>query len=334
MRPAHVLALVLSFAFVVHTACGARSSTLPTALSDDQFWALTTSLSEAAGAFPFSDNLVSNETYFVHLVRMLRPSGGVYIGVGPEQNFSYIAKLRPALAFIIDIREENRALHLMYKALFELSHDRADFLSHLFSRERPPGLGPETSVQDLFAKYAAAMPSTSLRGVNLARIRARLVESHRLPLAPRTLEWIDYAFNAFSSDGPEIHYRRSSPGEPPSPPYRVLMSATDVTGRSQSFLASEEAFAFVKDLHARNGIVPVVGDFAGPGALRRAGDYIRQHGEIVTAFYASNVEVYLNREKERAFCANLATLPHDARTWFVGSKAMQPLSSKLQACGR
>jgi hypothetical protein len=334
MRPAHVLALVLSSSFVVHTACGARSSTLPTALSDDQFWGLTTSLSEAAGVFTHSDNLVSNETYVVHLVRMLRPSAGVYIGVGPEQNFSYIAKLRPALAIIIDIREENRALHLMYKALFELSDDRAEFLSRLFSRERPPGLGPESSVQDLFAKYAAAMPSASLRDLNLARIRARLLEAHHLPLAPRTLEWIDYTYSAFYSDGPELRYRRSSPDDAPSPPYRVLMSATDVTGRSQSFLATEEAFAFVKDLQARNGIVPVVGDFAGPSALRRAGEYVRQHGEIVTAFYASNVEVYLNREKERAFCANLATLPHDARTWFVGSKAMQPLSSKLQACGR
>ena len=72
--------------------------------------------------------------------QVARPSGGVYIGVGPEQNFSYIARLRPAMAFIIDIRRENLNLHLFYKALFEVSSDRADFVSRLFSRPRPTGI--------------------------------------------------------------------------------------------------------------------------------------------------------------------------------------------------
>ena len=113
---------------------------------------LSTSFSELPGAFAHSDNLVSNELHFVHAIRMLDPMGGVYIGVGPEQNFSYIARLRPAMAFVIDIRQENRSLHLTYKALFELSADRADFVSRLFSRERPAGLGPKTSVRELFTK--------------------------------------------------------------------------------------------------------------------------------------------------------------------------------------
>ena len=47
---------------------------------------------------------------------------GVYIGVGPEQNFSYIARLRPTIAFIVDIRLENRNLHLLHKAVIELSN--------------------------------------------------------------------------------------------------------------------------------------------------------------------------------------------------------------------
>jgi hypothetical protein len=110
------------------------------------------------------------------------------------------------------------------------------------------------------------------------------------------------------------------------------MTATDLWGQNRSYLATEEGFAFVKDLQARNMIVPLVGDFAGPSAIQRVGDYIRQHSGTVSAFYGSNVEVYLNRRQTAAFCGNLAALSYDARTWFIGSKGMQPFPSKLKTC--
>src|SRR5918994_5692084 len=125
-----LLALLLSSSALAQGACGRASrSTLPPALSDEDFWRVSADFSEAAGTFTHSDNLVSNETQFVHLIRRLRPEGGVYVGVGPEQNFNFIARLRPVMAFIVDVRRDNRDLHLLYKALFEMSDDRADFLS-------------------------------------------------------------------------------------------------------------------------------------------------------------------------------------------------------------
>ena len=123
---------MLCAALVAVAAC--RSSTLAPALSDAEFWSVSEALSEPAGAFTISDNLVSNEPRFAENARFVQARGGVYVGVGPEQNFSYIAKVRPATAFIVDIRRENRNLHLLYKALFEISSDRADFVSRLFSR--------------------------------------------------------------------------------------------------------------------------------------------------------------------------------------------------------
>src|SRR6188768_1838176 len=106
---------------------------LPARLSDAEFWALVEQLSEPEGNFPF-DNLVSNETSIQSVIPALlnrtRP-GGVYLGVGPEQNFTYIAALQPRIAFVIDIRRQNLVEHLMYKALFELSPSRADFVSRL-----------------------------------------------------------------------------------------------------------------------------------------------------------------------------------------------------------
>src|SRR5438552_6533893 len=96
---------------------------LPSRFSDKAFWQLSADLSEAGGSFR-SDNFLSNENAFQTVIPELRaalPQGGVYIGVGPEQNFTYIAALRPKLAFIVDIRRQNLVEQLLYKAFFELS---------------------------------------------------------------------------------------------------------------------------------------------------------------------------------------------------------------------
>jgi hypothetical protein len=309
-----------------------RLGSLPARLSDGEFWELSAVLSEPHGAFPQSDNLVSNESQFAETVRRLRPTNGVYIGVGPEQNFSYVARLRPAMAFIVDIRRENRNLHLMYKALFELSTDRSEFVSRLFSRRRASDFGRRRSVGDLFTAYAAVPPSASLRDETARQVRELLVGAHRFPLSADDVAWLEDALDAFRADGPEIHYRG---GERTGvwPSYRSLMTQTDLSGRARSYLASEESFAFVKELQARNLIVPVVGDFAGPSAIRSTGEYMRRHGGGISAFYGSNVEVYLSHDQLRAFCGNLATLPYDADTWFLGSRTLEPLTVKLTKCG-
>jgi hypothetical protein len=326
-------ALVLVSCLIGLGACSLfRRSTIPARLTDEQYWKLMVDLSEPPGTFSHSDNLVSNEIQFADVMRTLRPRGGVYIGVGPEQNLSYIAEVQPAIAFIVDVRLENRSLHLFYKALFELSADRADFISRLFSRERPAGLDAELPVEDLFARYAAVRPERRLREENGRLIRQRLLETHKFPLEPRDLGWIDYALDAFYADGPDIHYARLLPNDPPGPSYRTLMIAKDVSGQHRSYLSSERTFALVKNLQTRNLIVPIVGDFGGPSALKRTGEYVREHNQIVTTFYSSNVEVYLNREKSAGFCRNLIGLPHDWNTYFVWSKGKQPLRLKLAAC--
>jgi hypothetical protein len=101
---------------------------LPERLSDQAFWDMTEAISEPNGYFR-SDNLLSNEMRMQYVIPNLilrTQPRGAYLGVGPEQNFTYIAALRPRIAFIIDIRRGNLHTHLMYKALFELAPDRAD----------------------------------------------------------------------------------------------------------------------------------------------------------------------------------------------------------------
>lgn len=327
-----VCGVLLLCAAMAPAAC-LRRSALPQSLSDRDYWALIESLSEPAGSFTLSDNIVSNEPRYAEAIKWLSPVGGVYLGVGPEQNFSYIAALRPDLAFIVDIRRENLDLHLLYKALFELSTDRADFVSRLFSRPRPPGLEAAASVDALFEAFDRVAPTAADYDRNIAAIRERLLTTRGLPLGPNDLDRIDLTFRIFFTAGPKVDYYGSSAVDAVRPSYRQLMTSKDFTGASQSFLAAEERFQFVKALHTRNLIVPVVGDFGGPKAFRAIGSYVREHRGLIRSVYASNVGVYLSTQQALAFCGNLAALPMPTAAWFLEMNRMRTAGEKLRSCG-
>src|SRR4030081_3594742 len=126
----------------------ALTEALPQRLDDRTFWTLVTEFSEPSGFFR-SDNLVSNEMVFQHVIPALQQTVApvsAYVGVGPDQNFTYIAALKPRIAFIVDIRRQNLLLHLMYKALIEMSPTLEAFLSRLFSRPIPADATPYDSV--------------------------------------------------------------------------------------------------------------------------------------------------------------------------------------------
>jgi hypothetical protein len=297
------------------------SGRLPARLTDQEFWTLIAELSEPGGTFR-SDNLLSNEARFQFvipdLIEIAKP-GGVYVGVGPEQNFTYIAATRPAIAFIVDIRKGNLDLHLMYKALFELSADRADFVSRLFSRKRPPGLRATSTLAEIFSAYLQAEPSDELYARNLRDIQHHLVARHGFSLTSDDMKGIQYVYNAFFTFGPDIQYSSTEGfGATYQPTYTALMLATDGTGRTRGYLSSQERFAYLKDLESRNLVVPIVGNFAGPKAIRGVGAYLRQKDATVSAFYLSNVEQYLRLQRAwNTFCANVATLPLDDTSTFI-----------------
>jgi hypothetical protein len=321
--------IVLSFCFCVHAA-----GTLPAGLSNQEFWKMIQEFSEPNGFFR-SDNLLSNESQLQNVIPDLLKSakpGGVYMGVGPEQNFTYIAALKPSMVFIVDIRRGNLDLHLFYKALFELSANRAELVSRLFARERSEGLTATSTAQEIFAAYSRVPRSDKVYAETLKAIHNQLVSKRGLPLSQDDLDGIEYVYQAFALFGPDLQY--SSPGRGgfgggygpgfggfgPRITYAELMTATDADGRSRSYLASEESFAFLKKLETDNLLVPVVGDFAGPKAIRSVGRYVREKGAIVSAFYLSNVEMYLMRDEGwGSFCANVATLPLDETSTFIRS---------------
>jgi hypothetical protein len=320
-------------------ASRAAAEALPASLDDRTYWRLIETTSEPNGSFR-SENLVSNErTYQMVIPGLVRATspGGVYLGVAPDQNFAYILALRPAMAFIVDIRRGNLLEHLMYKALFEMSADRAEFVSRLFSRPRPAGLGKDTSAHDLFAAFDTVRASEPLFQTNLKAMRDLLESKHRFALSSSDEEQLELIYSAFLNDGPDLRYTalpafggpigRSSNNAfafsgygPDFPSYAELQEVTDADGVNRGYLASDANYQFLKAFEGKNLLVPVVGNFAGPHALKGVGDYIRAHGAVVDAFYVSNVEQYLMQDGifDR-FAGNVATLPIDGNSTFIRS---------------
>jgi hypothetical protein len=138
----------------------------------------------------------------------------VYLGVGPEQNFTYIAALKPKMVFITDIRRGNLHMHLMYKALFEMTSNRADFVAMLFNKKRPAGLTEKSTANEIISAYWNIPTSSEAEyKANLKAIQDHLTRTHALPLSKDDLDGIEYVYWSFYWFGrPSTTARRRTPG--------------------------------------------------------------------------------------------------------------------------
>jgi hypothetical protein len=335
----HLVVTALVIIGFIAGAAGFVAAETPAKLSDQEFWKLVSDFSEADGTF-HSENLVSNELRFqVVIPDLLKKAtpGRVYLGVGSEQNFTYIAAVHPQMAFILDIRRGNLDLHLIYKALFETSANRVEFVSKMFSRKAPAGLSASASAAEIFAAFEKVGPSQALFDQNLKDIKTLLTTKHGFALSKGDLDGVDYVYRNWFEAGPDIQYELTTGGGGRGggrsggrggrgggggglPTYADLMAADDGAGKNRSFLANEDNFKFLKDLQTKNLVVPVVGNFAGPKALLAISGYLKEKKAVVSAFYLSNVEQYLREDGIWGnFCASAATLPTDATSTFIRS---------------
>ena len=311
---------ILAVTLIVLVSVSALAAdTLPGRYSDADFWRIVSDFSEPGGAFAF-ENFVSNEVSYQdilpELTKVVKP-GRVYLGVAPEQNFTYIAAIRPKVAFVLDIRRQNMLQLLMYKALFEMSADRAEFVSRLFSRPKPAGLGTSASAEVLFKALESEAADPELYKKTLQAIQDRLTKQHKFTLTADDLSKIERVFNVFYRGGPRMDYSyaSSSPNNA-VPSYTNLMVTTDGRGKNWSYLETEDRYRYVRDMQIKNLIIPLVADFGGPKTIKAIAQYVRSHGATVSVFYISNVEDYLQSTWAQ-YRANLAALPADDSTLLI-----------------
>jgi hypothetical protein len=209
----------------------------------------------------------------------------------------------------------------LYKALFEMSPDRAEFVSRLFSKPRPPGLDTAATPDSLFNAYWNIPTDSALYRKNLAAVKEILVTRHGFALSTEDLSGIQYVYDAFFYGGPAIDYSFPNSARGRSPSYADLMVQNDGRNVQRSYLATEANYRVLRDLETRNLIIPVVGDFAGPKAIRAVGQYLKDRGATVTTIYTSNVEQYLFQgvDNWRRYYESVATLPLDSTSTFIRS---------------
>jgi hypothetical protein len=287
------------------------------------FAALSARLSETGGYFD-SDNLISNETSYQHVLGKIRENqvqGGVYIGVGPDQNFTYIARIRPRVAIITDIRRDNLLQHLLFKSLFDRARNRVEYLCLFFGKPFPKTRGWESRGVREIVEYIDNTASDSKLFDKTQKMLLQDIQKFGIMLSETDLETVGRIHRAFYSAGLEIRY--SSYHRPPRsiyPTYRDLLLERDLDGNLSNYFNSEDDFQFLKKMQAEDRIVPVVCDLSGPKALKAVGQYLTEIKEKVSALYVSNVEFYLVRQGTfDRFVENLKSLPIDNRSMIIRS---------------
>ncbi|MEZ4455499.1 MAG: hypothetical protein R2882_02960 [Gemmatimonadales bacterium] len=289
------------------------------------FAKLSARLSEDAGFF-HSDNLVSNETAYLQVLDTFRAmglKGGAYLGVGPEQSFSYLAELEPEIAFIVDIRRDNLLLHLLFKVMFAASRNRLEYLGLLYGRAMPADLPMWTDLGlDALVDYLDQTPFDSTLHHRQQQTLIAAVDKLGFGLSDEDRAVMRRFHDEFAVNGLDLRYStRMSPVRMSFPSIRQIYLATDLNGNQASYLGSEDRWRKVRDLERRDLVVPVVGNLAGPSAIRNIGAYLRETRRTVSLFYISNVEQYLFRDDLfPAFVANVRSLPTTDESLIVRSR--------------
>ena len=305
-----------------------RAAVASDSLSIEQFAALVRRLSDGGGYFD-TDNLISNESSYLHplaALDRLGVRGGGYVGVGPDQNFSLIARVAPSIAFITDIRRDNLLHHLLFKALFEPSRNRTEYVARWLGRAVPTNIDAlRDQPVDSIVAWASRTPATPASADAAVRDVRTRVTRYGLGLSRDDFATIERFHRTFIVQGPALRF--TSTGRAPRDYYPTLgqlMTERDRTGRQASYLARDRDFQVVKSLQRRNLVVPVVGDLSGAGTLPRIGAVLRERRESLSVLYASNVEDYLIRDGRFATYARyVAQLPRQStsvmvRSWFGG----------------
>jgi hypothetical protein len=271
------------------------------------------------------DYLVSNETDYQHVVPFLRQyskPGNVYIGVGPDQNFTYITAVHPAFSFIVDYRTENQLLHYLFKACFELSTTRQEYLSILFSKPLDDHLKKDSCFLSYLLEYFSKASSDEVFFKQNSFLTQERIKNYRKLISNKILEIIQKIHRCFFRYNLNLRTRNGITSwlGYPYPTYYDFLSARDRNGACWSFLDDDDRFLWLKRMQYRNKIISLAGDLSGSRTLNTLASFIREKSKKVSVLYVSNSEELLFRYNLfKAYVENIQQLPIDEDSIIIRS---------------
>jgi len=318
-RTLRIFTALLIFASVIYSSPDLYAQKVKP-LKPEEFTKLIVDISEYGGNFS-ADNWITNENSYLTVtddIDKYKIKGGVYIGVGPDQNFTYINQIQPDLVFIIDVRHLNRMQHLTYKIIFQMAKTRKDYFSLLFSipLKKDNGLNTKSNISELVDYFLENRPDEKMMNDTEAKIIKTLNDKYKMKLSEKDVRGISYVLDSFMYYGMDITYRGGRRSWYPSYAEFITLKHKNDFGNPFN---TEKSFKYLKKLHVENRFIPVTGNFGGQKALMAIGEYIRSIGQTVSAYYVSNVEQYVIRDGYlwNNWVKNVKNLPLTDKSVFI-----------------
>lgn len=292
----------------------------PDLLEREAFVELIRRLSDPPSGPASADNLMTNEDSIASVMDQAGrevPRDTVYLGVGPDQNFSLIAATRPDSAFILDFRKKNQLLHFLHRALLHVSNDQVEYLAHFWARS--------------FIKCATAPINANRREISAGELicgfkntdfQKQLFENAQAKVSEQ-IRLLNYVSADELTEIRRIHARLAGAGLQARflalkmyPQMQSLVQALTRSGKPGHWLGSDQHFQTIRELQTKNRIIPIVADWADSpkntqsSAFQRLSDWLISNQKQVGCIYISDVEFFLMRTSIfDKYIENLGQLP-------------------------
>ena len=312
-------------------------------ISPKLYSALIKDMSEPDGYYQY-DNWITNERGYLNIINPLLKNnvkGGAYIGVGPNQNFTFIETIKPEIAFIVDIRQQMTMQHLAYKAMFELAETREEFLSLLLSKSIPGDrkLDKNPDVNDIVDLFYKINSDLNMQKNTTLKIIELLDKKYGFELSQKDKKYIRRMMKIFCLANLNITWNTNENNYLKKNKHVSLaemLKGTDKSGAQLNIFNSKEKYDYIRKMHLENKIIPITGDFAGDKAFNKISEFLLEKEMTVSALYASSVEWWLFKEnKFIPWAKNLAKVPITSssviiRQIFEGTNGKHQFKLRLQ----
>lgn len=263
-----------------------------------------------------ADNLMTNEDSLASVMDQIRsesPPGTVFLGVGPDQNYTFIATARPIEAYLLDYRKKNQLLHLMHLALIAKSPNRIDYLENYWARRvkvgliSPPNDDHSKTTEKLLLLFRRSELDQQFLAQNIGDVMSELLNSQFLDA--NEIEEVGRIQKRLAGPGPEARFLALKM----YPTIASLISMKTRAGKPGHWLAGDDYYQEVRELCFQQKIYPVVGDWSGQLCLKKLAAHLNSTEKKVGLVYISDVEFFLLRGNRFShYIENLARLPlHD-----------------------